>query len=119
MYIIWLLKCPYFDPDSSLRIRLIWPIHPSDKKREGIHNVWACLYGLDDFTVNWLLRKSITRKDIISTQIKKYFRYNNEKESYQLKRERKEEVINYLKIFPFDKELQNRIQKGWENKVQI
>ena len=49
----------------------------------------------------------------------KYYHINKVKNWNELKKERKEEVIKYMKIMPYDEFLMKRIQQGWENKILV
>ena len=72
-----------------------------------------CIYGFDDKTIDDLIKHKTTRKELIEIQIKKYYRIDSENNKNTLKEERREEVINWLKMEDNPWRLLDRIQKRW------
>ena len=113
IYIMAWMKCPSFNPDGVLRMRLVWIKH---KKRvqDSIHsNVWPCLYGMDEETVIYLLDRRTKREEIISIEKAKWFEETDDKESFELKHERKEEVLQYIKKMPYNESIWKDLEKVW------
>ena len=42
------MKCPSFNPDSALRMKLICGIHKEAQKEKLCANVCPCIYGLEE-----------------------------------------------------------------------
>ena len=72
-----------------------------------------CLYDLDDITIDDLIKHKTTRKELIEIQIKKYYRIDSENNKNTLKEERREEVMNWLKMEDNPWGLLDRIQRRW------
>ena len=119
MYIISLLKWPLFNPDPVLRVKLIWTKHMTEEINESTVRDCLCVYGLDSLTIDDLLEHKTTRKELIEIQIKKYYRIDRDKKKYVLKEERREEVLNGLKIEGDSERLLERIENWWSQIVSL
>ena len=87
------MKCPSFNPDRILGIRIVCLKHKKKIMDSFFSNVCPCLYGLDDDSVNDLIDNKNNREEIITIEKYKWIVKSDEKASYNLKIERKEEIL--------------------------
>ena len=68
MYLIALMKCPSFDPDSVLRTKLVCDSHKNSSKQKTYKSVWAWIYGIDEDTLIKLLDEEISHKTSLKSR---------------------------------------------------
>ena len=99
MYFMSLMKCPSFNSDSILRIKLLCDLHKSSSKNKSYKSACPCIYGIDEVTLIQLITEEISRREVIEIEARKWFKKSSDGEQFKLKYER-EEVINRLKCLP-------------------
>ena len=97
MYFMPLMKCPYFNTDSILRIKLLCDLHKSNSKYKSYKFVCPCIYGIDEVTLIQLITEEILRHEVIEIETRKWFEKSSDGQQFKLKYEREGEVINRLK----------------------
>ena len=71
MYFMSLMKCPSFNSDSILRIKLLCDLHKSSSKCKSYKSVCPCVYGIDEVTLIQLITKEISRHEVIEIETRK------------------------------------------------
>ena len=66
-----------------------------------------------------IISKEIDRGDIIEVEKRKWFEKQLGHEAFELKEERKEESINFLKKLPYSEDLWGDIGKAWEIIIEV
>ena len=59
MYFISLMKCPSFNTDSILRIKLLCDLYKSNSKYKSYKTVCPCIYGIAEVTLIQLITVEI------------------------------------------------------------
>ena len=111
MYLVSWMKCPTFNVDSTLRLRLVCFYHQKAFESRKNVDTCPCLYGLDEETLKLIISKEIDRGDIIEVEKRKWFEKQLGHKAFELKEERKEESINFLKKLPYSEDLWGDIEK--------
>ena len=119
LYILACLKTPSFNAESALRVRLKCDIHSHENESEKLLEVCPCLYDMDDWTIEELIKESIWREDIVSFEIKKWLYFSEYLNEYELKEERTKEVIIYLKRMSYNIKFWIDLGKSWKTKIHI
>ena len=114
MYFMSLMKCPSFNPDSILRIKLLCDLHKSSSIYKSYKSVCPCIYGIDEVTLIQLITEEISRCEVIEIETRKWFEKSSDGEQFKLKYEREEEVINRLKCLPNNKFIFKDIGMSWK-----
>ena len=70
MYILCCLKWLSFNPDSTMRVKLMWTKHRKIEQSNKNIDICAWIYSTDEETMEQLMSKSITRDEIIEIEIK-------------------------------------------------
>ena len=115
MYFLSLMKCPSFNPDSALRMKLICCIHKEAQKEKLCANVCPCIYGLEEKILTQLIKNEIWREDVIEIEKRKWLEKISGVDIFKLKYERTKEwwtissynliVIYFSKILDYHGEL--------------
>ena len=114
MYILCCLKCLSFNLDSRLRVKLVCQNHRNKEHLNKYSDVCPCLYGIDEETIDQLIDQSLTRSQIIQIELKKWFELSENKEKYNIKEERRDEVYTYLKKLPYEERIWEDISTCWK-----
>ena len=69
MYFLVLVKCPALNVHSTLRIKLIYPIHKRTLHELKISDACPWLYEMDQETIDLLENGEAARQDIIKIEI--------------------------------------------------
>ena len=113
MYILGWLKLPTFNPDKSLRVKLVCMAHMNRDQANKFSDVCPWLYGLDEETMKKLLNESIKRIDIIGIELWKWFEPDERDMKIVMKEEREIEIMKYLRRMPYDAEIWNDLTEAW------
>ena len=106
-------KCPSFNPDTILRIKLLYDLHKSSSIYKSYKYVCPCIYGIDEVSLIQLIIEEISRCEVIEIETRKWFEKSSEGEQFKLKYE-KEEVINRLKCLQNNKFIFKDIGMSWK-----
>ena len=82
-------KCLNFNPGFAFRAKLVWINHQHKYKKSKFVDVCPCLNAIDEETLIRLMRKQITRDQLIDIDIRKWLVKLENKNIYTVKSERK------------------------------
>ena len=118
MYLMCCLKCVNFNPDYALRTKLVWVNHQHKYQKCKYIDVCPCLYSIDEETLQSLMKKEVSRNDLIDIEKRKWLVEENKSSNFSIKEERKEELYTYLKKLPFNENLLENIGNGWKIEIK-